>query len=109
MIREYDSDREQIPDKILKKSIENAHRAPSAGHTQVQEFIIVKDASTKKKLRKAAVNQEYVQNAPLLIVVCSNTSRSVGRYGSRGREFYSIIDGARWCVCFYDYSAFSCK
>jgi nitroreductase len=29
-----------------------------------------------------------------LIVVCSNTSRSVGRYGSRGREFYSIIDGA---------------
>jgi nitroreductase len=26
--------------------------------------------------------------------VCSNTSRSVGRYDSRGREFYSIIDGA---------------
>jgi nitroreductase len=26
--------------------------------------------------------------------VCSNTSRSVGHYGSRGREFYSIIDGA---------------
>jgi nitroreductase len=62
--------------------------------TQVQEFIIVKDASIKRKLRKAAVNQEYVESAPLLIVVCSNTSRSVGRYGSRGREFYSTIDGA---------------
>jgi nitroreductase len=94
MIREYDLDRQQIPDKILTKLIKNAHKAPSAGHTQVQEFIIVKNASTKKKLRKAAVNQEYVQNAPLLIVVCSNTSRSVGRYGIRGREFYSIIDGA---------------
>jgi nitroreductase len=40
------------------------------------------------------VNQEYVELASLLIVVCSNTSRSIGRYGSRGREFYSIIDGA---------------
>jgi nitroreductase len=37
---------------MLTKLIENAHRAPSAGYTQVQEFIIVKDASTKKKLRK---------------------------------------------------------
>jgi nitroreductase len=46
-IREYDLNREQIQDKIVTKLIKNAHRAPSAGHTQVQEFIIVKDASTK--------------------------------------------------------------
>src|ERR671930_2327085 len=92
MIREYDLDR-QIPDEIIKKLINNAHKAPSAGHTQVQEFIIVKDISIKKKLRKAAINQEYVEKAPVLIVVCSNTSRSIGRYGSRGKEFYSIIDG----------------
>jgi nitroreductase len=94
MIREYDSNKQRILDKIITKLIKNAHRSPSAGHTQVQEFIIIKDASTKKKLRKAAVNQEYVETAPLLIVVCSNTSRSVGRYGIRGREFYSTIDGA---------------
>ncbi len=93
MIREYDLDR-QIPNEIISKLIKNAHTAPSAGHTQVQEFIIVKDDLTKKKLRKAAVNQEYVERAPVLIVVCSNTSRSVGRYGNRGREFYSITDGA---------------
>jgi nitroreductase len=54
MIREYDLNRQQIPDKIVTKLIRNAHRAPSAGHTQVQEFIIVKDSSTKKKLRKAS-------------------------------------------------------
>jgi nitroreductase len=94
MIREYDLERQQIPDEIIKKLIKNAHKAPSAGHTQVQEFIIVKDISIKKKLRKAAINQEYVEKAPVLIVVCSNTSRSVGRYGSRGREFYSMVDGA---------------
>jgi nitroreductase len=45
-------------------------------------------------LRKVAADQEYVERAPVLIVVCSNTSRSISRYGSRGKEFYSITDGA---------------
>ena len=49
MIREYDLDR-QIPNEIISKLIKNAHTAPSAGHTQVQEFIIVKDDSIKKRL-----------------------------------------------------------
>ncbi|HYT01753.1 MAG TPA: nitroreductase family protein [Candidatus Acidoferrum sp.] len=93
MIREFDPDK-QIAEKIITKLIRNAHRAPSAGHTQVQEFIIIRDRAIKKRLRRAAVNQEYVEDAPILIVVCSNTSRSEQRYGRRGREFYSIIDGA---------------
>jgi hypothetical protein len=41
----------------------------------------------------------------MLIIVCSNTSRSVGRYGNRGKEFYSIIDGA----FSYAYFAYSSK
>src|ERR671915_1590137 len=93
MVRRY---KQNLPlsEKTITKLIRNAHRAPSAGHTQVQEFIIVKEPVIKKKLRAAAVDQEYVEDAPLLIVVCSNTSRSVGRYGIRGTEFYSITDGA---------------
>ena len=93
MIRLYIQDK-PIPQQIVDKLITNAHRAPSAGHTQVQEFIIVQDPLIKKKLGEAALNQEQVYDAPLSIVVCANTSRSVNRYGKRGREFYSIIDGA---------------
>jgi nitroreductase len=92
MVRKYQS--KDVPDLLISKLIENASRAPSAGHTQVQEFIVVKGPETKRKLRLASVNQEQVEDAPVLIVVCSNTSRSVGRYGQRGKEFYSIIDGA---------------
>jgi nitroreductase len=92
VIRQFEQDR-QVPDNIVMKLIKNAHRAPSAGHTQVQEFI-VRDPKTRKTLRKAAVDQEYVEQAPILIIVCSNTSRSVDRYGTRGKEFYSIVDGA---------------
>jgi nitroreductase len=93
MVRQYIQDK-PIPQEIVDKLIANAHRAPSAGHTQVQEFIIVQDPLIKEKLSEAALNQEQVYDAPLSIVVCANTSRSVGRYGKRGREFYSIIDGA---------------
>ncbi len=92
MIRKYLPDK--IPDRIISKLIKNASKAPSAGHTQVQEFIIVRDPATKKKLRQASVNQKAIEDAPVLIVVCSNTSRSVERYGQRGRDFYSIMDGA---------------
>ena len=60
MIREYDLDR-QIPNEIITKLINNAHRAPSAGHTQVQEFIIVKDISIKKKLRKANTSKPSIR------------------------------------------------
>ena len=59
MIREYIANK-QIPDELT-------HRAPSAGHTQVQELIIVKDSITKKKLRKVAVDQDCVELAPVLM------------------------------------------
>ena len=93
MVRQYIQDK-PIPKEIVNKLIATAHSAPSAGHTQVQEFIIVQDPLIKKKLGDAALNQDQVYGAPLLIVVCANISRSVGRYGKRGIEFYSIIDGA---------------
>jgi len=93
MIREYQQDR-KIPIAIIDKLLKNAHRSPSAGHTQVQEFIIAIDPITKRKLCEASLDQRQVEDASVLIVVCSNTSRSVNRYGKRGIEFYSIVDGA---------------
>lgn len=92
MIRKYLHNK--IPERIVSKMIKNASKAPTAGHTEVQEFITVTDPATKKKMRQVSVNQKSIENAPVLIVVCANTSRSVGRYGQRGRDFYSIMDGA---------------
>ena len=50
MIRLYIQDK-LIPQQIVDKLITNAHRAPSAGHTQVQEFIIVQESFDKEKVR----------------------------------------------------------
>jgi nitroreductase len=100
MIREYQQDR-QISTDLINKLLRNAHRSPSAGHTQVQEFIIVIDPLTKRKLRQASIGQRQVEDASVLIVVCSNTSRSVNRYRKRGTEFYSIIDGVFAAMIIY--------
>lgn len=64
MIRDFDPHK-QIPEKMIRKLLRNAHRAPSAGHTQVQEFIIVKDQTIKRKLRGVAVDQGHVEEAPI--------------------------------------------
>jgi nitroreductase len=37
MIREFDPNK-QIPEKILGKLLRNAHRAPSAGHTEAYRW-----------------------------------------------------------------------
>jgi nitroreductase len=58
------------------------------------EFIIVRDRGTKEELAAAALGQTFIAEAPVVIAVCSNTRRSAAVYGSRGVDFYSIIDGA---------------
>ena len=92
MCREYlDKD---VPQEKVDRILDVAFRYPSAGHTEPQEFIIVRDQRAKENLARAALNQMFVAQAPLVIVVVSDTRRSARRYGDRGVHFYSIIDGA---------------
>ena len=55
---------------------------------------MVRDQRVKEALARAALDQMYVAQAPLVIVVVPDTRRSAPRYGKRGVEFYSIIDGS---------------
>ena len=92
MVRSF-KDR-QVDDVQILKLLKNAHRAPSAGFLQQQELVVIKNKETKAKLAEASVGQDFIAQAPVVIVVCSNTDRVVKRYGDRGVNFYSVIDGA---------------
>ena len=92
MCREY-LDRDVPPEKV-DRILDLASRYPSAGHTQPQEFIMVRDQRVKEALAHAALDQMFIAQAPLVIVVVSDTRRSAPRYGKRGVNFYSIIDGS---------------
>jgi nitroreductase len=92
MCREYlGSD---VPGEKLDRILDLASRYPSAGHTEPQEFIVVRDRRVKEDLARAALDQTFVARAPLVIVVVSDIRRSAKRYGERGVNFFSIIDGA---------------
>lgn len=83
-----------IPDNMLKKMLEAAQWAPSAGNLQAREFIIVKDPEIKRALCDAALGQTFIIQAPVNIVVCANKRKSAMRYGRRGEELYCILDAA---------------
>ena len=92
MCREY-SDKD-VPQEKVDRILDVASRYPSAGHTEPQEFIVVRDQRVKEDLARAALDQRFVAQAPLVIVVVSDVRRSAQRYGERGVHFFSIIDGA---------------
>jgi nitroreductase len=92
MCREY-LDKDVPPEKV-ERILDLASRYPSAGHTEPQEFIVVHDQRVKEALARAALDQTFIARAPLVIVVISDTRRSAPRYGKRGVDFYSIIDGS---------------
>jgi len=92
MIRAY-QDRD-VPDALIEKLTILAQKAPSAGFTQPVEFIVVRHAPVKRALADAALGQNQLTSAPVTIAVVSDTKRSASQYGDRGKNFYSIVDGA---------------
>lgn len=83
-----------IPDDVLRRVLEAAQWAPSAGDLQARDFIVVKDIGIRKALSYAAWNQNFIAEAPVDVVVCANERRSSVRYGRRGKDLYCILDAA---------------
>ena len=85
---------EEVSEEEVEKLIEAARWAPSAGNIQPWEFVIVTNAEIKRKLAEAALHQTFIEEAPVVIVVCADVARSSGGYGSRGANLYCLQDTA---------------
>jgi len=68
-VREFKAD--PVPEEKLKRILEAARLAPSAHNEQEWKFIVVRDFEKRKKLAKAALNQDFIAQAPLVIVALS--------------------------------------
>jgi len=91
-VRTYE--KKDVPNELIGQLLEAAVRAPSAGNIQPWEFIVVKDIELKKQLASAALSQRFIEEAPVVIVVCANPEKSVDKYGERGKSLYCIQDTA---------------
>ncbi|MEM2879689.1 MAG: nitroreductase family protein [Candidatus Bathyarchaeia archaeon] len=83
-----------VPKETVEKLIEAASWAPSAGNIQPWEFIVVRNPETKRRLAEAALGQSFIEEAPVVIVVCADEERSARGYGTRGKTLYCIQDTA---------------
>lgn len=85
---------QDVPVRIVEKLIDAARWAPSAGNIQPWEFIIIRKPDIKRRLAEAALDQTFIEEAPVVIVVCADEDRSSIRYGVRGKILYCIQDTA---------------
>lgn len=91
--REFDPEKE-VEEKKLKKILEAAKMAPSAGNMRDWHFEVVKDPTKKTKLGQAALGQMFIAEAPVVIVVCSDLKIAEEHYGERGVNLYAAQDSA---------------
>lgn len=83
-----------VSDEEVEKLIEAARWAPSAGNLQPWEFIVVREPEIKHDLCEAAGDQTFIEEAPVVVVVCADPQRSAKGYGSRGINLYCLQDTA---------------
>jgi nitroreductase len=88
-----DFKKKEIPQYIIDKLIDALIWAPSAGNLQARKFYFIRDESIKKKIAAAALKQQFIAEAPLVVVGCTD-SRITYKYGERGVDLYSIQDVA---------------
>jgi nitroreductase len=70
-IRKYQ--RKEVPLDVIKELIDAARLAPSGSNAQPCRYYLVTDNETKDKLRESQIfQQDFVYQAPALIVCCSD-------------------------------------
>ena len=95
MVRNYTG--EPVDPAVLARIVDSGRRAPSAGFSQGQAFVVVTDAATRRAIAELAGEESYVEagfdpwisRAPAHIAVCV----SEASYRRRYREADKLVDG----------------
>jgi nitroreductase len=85
---------QDVPAETVEELIDAARWAPSAGNIQPWEFIIVRKPRIRRRLVEAALGQMFIEEAPVVIIVCADEECSSQGYGVRGKTLYCIQDTA---------------
>lgn len=81
-----------VEEEKLKKILEVTNSAPSAGNLQAYEIYLIKDKKIKDQLAQASCGQDFISQAPVVLVFFANPARSGIKYGPRGENLYCLQD-----------------
>ena len=73
-VREYKPD--DVADELIIEIIKAGQFAPTAKNNQAVEFVVVRNQETKEKIFEI-VGQEYVKEAPVLIIPVIDETKSI--------------------------------
>lgn len=82
----------KIEPERLKKILKTVASAPSAGNLKAYKISIILNSEIKRKLAEAALNQDFIFQAPVVLVFSADLPKSAAKYGKRGAELYSFQD-----------------
>lgn len=90
-IRKYRDDM-PVEQEKLHAIIEMACAAPSAGDLQSYRIVVITDKEQRQQLGEIADNQEFIAEAPIALLFCSEPNRAGKKYGERGEKLYALQD-----------------
>lgn len=89
---------EAVEVEKVKQVLAAANAAPSAGNLQAYEIFRVTRQEQRAALARAALEQSFVAQAPVVLVFCANPARSAAKYRARGSGLYAIQDATIACA-----------
>jgi len=104
MVRNYTD--QPVATDAIERIVDAGVRAPSAGFSQGQRFVVVTDAATRMAVARAAGEQAYIEQgfdpwiseAPVHVVICASTQAYVDRYNEPDKGGTQDWDVPYWWV-----------
>ena len=87
-----------VEEEKLEQILDTVNKAPSAGKLQAFEIYVVTRAEHRTELVVAASGQDFLAQAPKVLVFCAHPARSAESYGQRGISLYSVQDATIACT-----------
>ena len=86
-VRKYKD--KQVPWDNIVTIMQAGKYAPSAGNLQNWKFIYVKTDAKRQAIAKACLGQDWMEPAPVFIVVVAEPEKAERYYGTRGARLYT--------------------
>ena len=87
-----------VEEEKLQSILDAVNGAPSAGNLQSYEVYLSRGAEGAAALALATFHQDFVAQAPVVLVFCTHAARSAVQYGERGAQMYSLQDATIACT-----------
>ena len=91
-VRKYKD--KDLPWHLVVEILQAGKYAPFAGNIFNAKFIVVKNEAKRKAIAEACVQQYWMQDAPIHIVVAGEPEKAERYYGTRGERLYTIQGAA---------------